>query len=78
MGVALRVGTSGKDVEKKRIAYIRKRNYCVSFLRKTKKKYYANFNQKKSTLMVAWEYGTIIGKNFKYSLEKNFEIQEPF
>ena len=29
-----------------RIAYIKKRNYCVSLSRKTKKDHYANLNEK--------------------------------
>ena len=29
-----------------RIAYIKRRNYCVSHLRKTKKDHYANLNEK--------------------------------
>ena len=35
-----------KKTDTKRIACIKQRNYCVSLLRKTKKDYYANLNEK--------------------------------
>ena len=35
-----------KRSETNRLAYAKQRNYCVSLLRKTKKDYYANLNEK--------------------------------